>query len=211
MEMFGDRARRDGTMLLLLLAPTYLNDFFLIAATTRKEALVIDYVSKALPLVTLIFMPTLWPTIRRATLGRPDWAWTAIFALLTVVVVPLLVGLEYTLSDILPDFRLFDVSVFKEPDWYWFDLSAGLNLNSLSEEFVYRAILAAFLARSGRGPAYVIVMSALIFGGAHWAKGLANIILAVLSGVLFMAMYLRTRSVWPSVVAHTFENLIVFA
>lgn len=204
-------AKRDIVLLSLLFAPACLNDFFLIAATSRKEVLLIDYISKALPLLMLAFMPSLWPAIRAAIGTRPDWRWTAIFVPISAIAVPALFILELALLRVLPDIQVFDFPSFRGPEWYWFDLTFGLALNSVSEELVCRGILAAILLRHGHGAGTVILVSALIFGGAHWSKGLANIVIAVLYGILFMAMYLKTRSIWPGAAVHTVGNVAVFA
>lgn len=204
-------AARDIVLLSLLLAPAYLNDFFLIAASSRKEVLLINYISKALPLLMLAFMPSLLPAAKAAMGTRPDWRWTAIFVPICAIAVPTLFVLELALLRVLPDIQVFDLPSFKGPEWRWFDLTFGLALNSVSEELVCRGILAAILLRHGHGVGIVILVSALIFGGAHWSKGLANIVIAVLYGILFMAMYLKTRSIWPGTAVHTINNVAVFA
>lgn len=197
-------------LLALLLAPSYLNDFFLIAATARKEVLVIDYVSKILPLAMLCFMPSLWPMVRQATLSRPDWRWTVIFLSMSLAVMPLLRSLEFLLQERLPAFVLFDFDSFRGPEWHWFDLTAGLTLNSVSEELIYRAVVAGVLLKRGHGVVFTIMVSSLLFAGAHWSKGLANIVVALPWGMFFMAMYLKTRSLWPGVVGHTVDNFFAF-
>lgn len=202
---------KDIGLLSLLLAPAYLNDFLLIYATSRKEVLLIDYASKALPLLILAFVPSLWSAVRVAVATRPDWRWTAVFVPICMISLPVLHILELALWRILPNIQLFSFPSFKGPEWYWFDLIFGLTLNSVSEELVDRGIVAAILLRHGLCAGIVILVSALLFGSAHWSKGLPNIVVAVLYGILFMTMYLKTRSIWPGVAVHTVDNVIAFA
>ena len=201
----------DVALLALLYAPAYLSDFFLIAATARKEVLLIDYVAKALPLLMLFFMPSYWPIARQAMFSRPDWQWTLILVPVCIVVIPALLLLELFLARSLPNIQLFDFPSFKGEEWYVFDLTFGLTLNSISEELVGRGIFAAILLKHGRSVGFVILVSALVFAGAHWSKGLANILVAAIDGAIYMAIYLKTRSIWPGVVVHTTQNVAVFA
>lgn len=210
-ERAASDIRRDVCLLLLLYAPLYLSDFLLIGATSRKEVLTIDYVSKAAPLLMLAFMPAFWPAARAAVATRPHWRWTAVFVPVSIVAIPALLVLEIKLARVLPNIQLFDFPSFRGRDWYWFDLTFGLTLNSISEELVCRGMTAAILSKYGRGGISIVVVSALVFAGAHWSKGLANIVVAGLYGILFMTMYLKTRSIWPGAVVHTAGNVVVFA
>lgn len=206
----ADRAR-DVVLLALLLAPGYLNDFFLIAATSRKEVLLIDYISKALPLLMLAFMPSLQPVVRAAVTARPDWRWTAVFVPVCVLALPAIYILEGILFRVLPNTQMFAFGVFAGPEWYLWDITFGLTLSCVTEELVGRAVLAAVLLRRGYGVGTMIVVSTLIFAGAHWSTGLASIASSFLFGILFMSMYLKTRSIWPGVVAHFASNAVILA
>lgn len=202
---------KDIALLSLLYAPLYLSDFLLIAATARKEVLLIDYAAKALPLLMLFFMPSFRPIVRQAMFSRPDWRWTIVLVPVCIVAIPALLLLELFLARSLPNIQLFDFPSFKGEDWYIFDLTLGLTLNSISEELIGRGIFAAILLRRGHGVGFVILVSALVFAGAHWSKGLANILVAAIDGAIYMGVYLKTRSIWPGVVVHTTQNVVVFA
>ncbi len=75
-----------------------------------------------------------------------------------------------------------------------------------AEEVFFRGfLLAAFVAPFGRRKA--VVISSAIFALAHIDPG--TMLPIFVTGALLSWVYLRTRSLWPSVAAHTLQNLLV--
>lgn len=80
----------------------------------------------------------------------------------------------------------------------------------LLEETIFRGFIYAGL-RQRFGPAFAILLSALVFGGAHVTLALGGMLAIGLVGVLLAYLYERTRVLWPSIVAHALHNVLVFA
>lgn len=94
------------------------------------------------------------------------------------------------------------------------DASFGLLLVAFHEEVIFRRCTLSVLTKdaplgfwSGLG---VTLGSALLFGAYHWWSGMANVIAATLFGLLAMAVYRRTRALWPLVLAHYLTDLTIF-
>ena len=93
----------------------------------------------------------------------------------------------------------------------WIDLTIGLALVAVSEEFVFRGVARRALEQRGVGRIGVITLSALFFSAFHWWHGVPNILSTAILGAIFMAVYIRTNSLWPVILAHYGINLIVFS
>lgn len=93
-------------------------------------------------------------------------------------------------------------------------LALNTILIALSEEWMFRGILfRAFLARFRLWPA--VLITSVLFGAFHvlnaFALGdlrmaLAQSVAAMMTGMLLVALVLRTGSIWPSVVYHMVWN-----
>lgn len=91
--------------------------------------------------------------------------------------------------------------------------------NGLSEELVFRtpvALWAVLIAPtiSHRGVRWtssltVVVGTSLVFGASHSEYGMWNMSSAAVSGLLFGAATLTTRSLWPAVIGHTLYDSTV--
>jgi uncharacterized protein len=80
-------------------------------------------------------------------------------------------------------------------------------IGPLSEEICFRyGVTGALLEQMPGSPAKVIVFSALIFGVIHMNP--AQSLSAFLLGLYLAWLYVKTRSIWPSVVCHVCNNLI---
>ena len=77
-----------------------------------------------------------------------------------------------------------------------------------AEEVFFRGfLLAAFIAPFGRRNA--IIISSAIFALAHVDPG--TMMPIFVTGALLSWVYLRTRSLWPSVAAHALQNFLALA
>jgi membrane protease YdiL (CAAX protease family) len=77
------------------------------------------------------------------------------------------------------------------------------------EEIVFRGIVMGGLINVTNGVVAVVV-SAVIFAGIHAAGGVAQITGAFTLGLVLGWLYLRTRSIVPSSVAHIIFNAVAF-
>ena len=91
------------------------------------------------------------------------------------------------------------------------DIVFGLLLVAASEELLFRRCARhALQPYLGNGVA-MIVASALLFGAYHWWTGIGNIIAVTLIGVMLMAFYVRSKALWPAMLAHYVTNIVAFA
>ncbi|MCX5838619.1 MAG: type II CAAX endopeptidase family protein [Deltaproteobacteria bacterium] len=218
-----EQTRRDGfsgealkhpiTVVILLCLPFYLNDLSDIYVKDWRGWLLIDYVSvKLLPLTVLAWL------IRSGKVGFSSlglrmpsaisfWSVLAVGALSAVFIEQngylLTGGLSGAPSGQMPE--------IENPVWRWVDLTAGLAMVSIVEEVVFRGYLRIFLSRYTRRACVVIGISAIAFGLIHWSGGLPKIMAASAVGAVFMALYLRTRSLPAIMVAHYLVNFIAFS
>lgn len=202
---------RDYAFLALLLTPAAVDGLWNIRFDSKIHGLLVTYLFDALPLVLLATAPRYWWAFRECAMARIDLKWTLIFvpvfAVLAVVILRLEIAIQLT---------FIDPSEWTRPlngdrPWYWFDMTFGLTLGAITEELTYRGIFAAILFRRGAKTWLVVLLSSLIFALLHWPSGIAAIITAFLFGLLLMAVYLKTRSIWPGVILHTIYNIAVFA
>lgn len=83
---------------------------------------------------------------------------------------------------------------------------AGAVLAPLAEELFFRGVVYGALRR--HGVLLATLVSALLFGLAH---GISVLLPATaLIGVVNALLYERSKSIWPSVVAHAVNNAILF-
>jgi membrane protease YdiL (CAAX protease family) len=82
-------------------------------------------------------------------------------------------------------------------------------LVGMAEELVFRGYLQRQLIAWSRGRVTAgIVLSALIFGGAHAYQGLRNMILLAVFGALFSMLVLFRRGLRAAMFAHSWHDLI---
>ena len=51
------------------------------------------------------------------------------------------------------------------------------------------------------------IVSAVVFGACHAYQGWPGFIILTIYGVMFSLLYIRTRSLWPLVIAHFFQDV----
>jgi membrane protease YdiL (CAAX protease family) len=82
------------------------------------------------------------------------------------------------------------------PAFFGVSLTAGF-----CEELLFRGFL-IWVLRPLVGLWLAALLSALLFGAAHAYQGLAGVIRTGLFGLVFTAIVLLTRSLWPAIVLH---------
>lgn len=78
------------------------------------------------------------------------------------------------------------------------------------EELYFRAFLLRRLSQAGLRPAPAIAASALVFGAAHGAQGIAGLVTAGALGLLFAWRFSRGRDVHEVAIAHAAYNAAIF-
>jgi membrane protease YdiL (CAAX protease family) len=77
------------------------------------------------------------------------------------------------------------------------------------EEIAFRGYLMTRLRLLGRFQSWVIpvVISSVAFGACHAYQGWPGFIVISVYGLLFAALYLRTKRLWPVIIAHSLQDL----
>lgn len=134
-----------------------------------------------------------------------DFFWAAAFLFASNLVLSLLsaalaaVNIEIPgeLSLILPETgteRIF---------WVLLSLTAGI-----CEETAFRGYLITRLRIFGRMKSWVlpVIIASLSFGSGHAYQGLGGFILISVYGAMFAVLFIRTKTLWPAVIAHFFQD-----
>jgi membrane protease YdiL (CAAX protease family) len=209
----ADRARLT-LWVALIAAPFYLNDFASIFVKAWQAWLAIDYIAvKLLPLALIVWL------VRSRRLAASTFGWTAqrTPAFIATFLLAALLGTlidqnAYRLIEGWPGYKpLGGMPPVTNAAWNWADLTAGLLLVALLEELVFRGAMHSVLSRYTASVPVIIAISALAFGLIHWSLGLHAVLVTGLIGAVFMAIYVRTRSVPALVLAHFVVNFIDFA
>lgn len=89
--------------------------------------------------------------------------------------------------------------------WVLVSLTAGF-----CEEVGFRGYLMTRLRLLGKFNSWIIpvIVSALLFGASHSYQGFSNVIVLTIYGAMFSLLYIKTRSLWPCVIAHFLNNII---
>ncbi len=76
------------------------------------------------------------------------------------------------------------------------------------EEIAFRGYLMTRLRILGKTKTWVmpVIVSSLAFGICHAYQGWPGLILLTVYGFMFALLYLRTRSLWPCIIAHFFQD-----
>ena len=198
----------------VLAAPFYLNDFASIHVRDWRWWLAIDYTAvKLFPLAVIAWLIAR----RRMTPGDFGLVSQPTAAFLATLLLAALVGTlidqnAYTLLAGLPGYSaLGTMPEIRNDAWNRLDLSFGLLLVGIVEELVFRAYAHTVISRYTGNSAAIIAISAIAFGLIHWSQGLNSVLVTAAIGAVFMALYLRTRSVPAIALAHFVVNFIDYA
>lgn len=76
------------------------------------------------------------------------------------------------------------------------------------EEIAFRGYLMTRLRILGKTKTWLmpVVVSSLTFGILHAYQSLPGVIILTIYGAMFALLYIRTRSLWPCVIAHFFQD-----
>ncbi len=134
-----------------------------------------------------------------------DFAWAISFLLVANVI---LAGLAWFLAQVgLP--MPGEIALLVPQDtagrivWVVVSMTAGF-----CEEIAFRGYLMTRLRILARTKTWVmpVVVSSLAFGVCHAYQGWPGLILLTPYGFMFALLYLRTRSLWPCIIAHFFQD-----
>ena len=208
----GERA--TGLALVCILVPFYLNDLANIYVRNWSYWLAIDYLAvKAFPLLLITYLVK----TRRITLDKLGLApqkplgFICVFLMGTLSVLFIWENKNLVAPWVPGYVALGGIPKILSPFWHQFDLYAGLFLVAIVEEVVFRGLWVATLEKVIRNPFVIALLSAVAFGLIHWSAGFANVWAAFLTGMLYMALYMRTRSLPAIILSHFVVDLVLFS
>lgn len=200
-------------VLILLLVPFYLNDFSNIYVKDWRLWIFIDYTTvKLFP-----FLIVLWLLLNRK-MQPYEFGFTLqpVSSFIAVFLIGTLAGLfieqnGYPILKKLSGYpALGGMPEITSHLWYRVDLTFGLLMVGIFEELVFRGYMRTFLSRYTKRASIIIGISAVAFGLIHWSGGLSQVIVTSVAGAIFMAIYLRTRSIPAIMLAHFIVDFIDF-
>ena len=220
MTLYDSNRSREIALLGLLFAPLYLNDLFYISAKTPEQWLLADYLSKTVVVAIIFAVPSFREYVRQSFVWKMSSEGGQVpslfrLAALTLIALAFLFATEFfirqPLVSFIPGTALFTYPGVNSVPLYWLDLSFGLVLNAVAEEFSSRSILKGAIEKNTNSTLILLLLSSLIFALTHWSNGIPNVIGAFVSGIILMGLFLTTRSIVPPIVAHFLIDLWHFA
>ena len=202
---------QELSLLALLFAPLYLNDFFYISAKNPEQWLIADYASKALVVIIIFAVPNFREYVKQSFVWRMgseggQRPGVLRIGMLTLIALVLLFATEFfirqPLVSLIPGTALFAYPGVNSAPLYWIDLTFGLALNAVAEEFSSRSVLKGVIENFTSSTLILVLLSSLIFALTHWSNGIPNVVGAFVSGIILMGLFLTTRSIVPPIVAH---------
>jgi len=204
------REQERRLIILAVLSSIFLlNDFLFMESSGYVQWLLIDYASRLLAIVIVLFLIKRGIS-RPADFGLKPISFRAglLWALLLTVTGILIdqAGWRF-LEKILPNTQLVSMPKIGNPVVNVLDLTLGVVLVAASEEVVFRGCC-YYALRDRMGPGLIVLLSAALFGLIHWSMGLHAIVSTAIWGVLPMVAMIRTGSVLPAMIAHYLTDLV---
>ena len=194
-------------MLALLTAPFFLNDFGFLMIETAPQWLAVDYGSKILALAVLFLAPPLRRAVRDTIKFRipvRDAVWPMAVCGMAVIFIDHFFRVIFPIE--IDALVLFRYPALDPGPLYWTDVTFGLALTAVSEEFAFRGVFAQLMTPHIKSQTMMVAASAIVFALIHWSHGVTSMVVAAFAGVALMMLYLRTGSVVPGMVAHYAVN-----
>ena len=87
--------------------------------------------------------------------------------------------------------------------WVVLSITAGI-----VEETVFRGYLITRLRMFGRSNSWIlpIIIASVSFGTGHSYQGVGGFILLSVYGAMFSVLFIKTKTLWPVIIAHFFQD-----
>jgi len=135
-----------------------------------------------------------------------DWFWAVAFLMAANL---FLAGLAWLLAQVgLPMPGEIALLIPKDPVgkvvWVLVSFTAGF-----CEEVAFRGYLMTRLRILTKSDSWALptVVSAIAFGICHAYQGVPGFIMLTIYGAMFSWLYIRTGTLWPAIIAHSFQDL----
>lgn len=130
-----------------------------------------------------------------------DFAW-GIALLFSLFIVSIIASLTLTALGIPPKGEIAFLLPQELPGkilWVLVSFTAGY-----CEELIFRGYIMTRVRLLLKSKSWVVptIVSAFAFGFPHYYQGLPGFIVITLLGVMFSLIYIRTKSLWPCIIAH---------
>ncbi|MCC8457506.1 CPBP family intramembrane glutamic endopeptidase [Photorhabdus aegyptia] len=145
-----------------------------------------------IPFLLLCCMPGLFTTKPLAKV-RP-YAW-----IILTVAIPALLSIATTLGGLAVELHM--------PQWLPMFMLANIFFVSLAEEALFRGYIQQRLSQ-WINPYFALIITALIFGGAHFVGGPLLMIFATLAGLIYGLAWMWSGRLWVAVGFHFALNLV---
>ncbi|MBS9429474.1 CPBP family intramembrane metalloprotease [Photorhabdus akhurstii] len=145
-----------------------------------------------IPFLLLCCMPGLFTTKPLAKV-RP-YAW-----IILTVAIPALLGIATALGGLAVELHT--------PQWLPMFMLANIFFVSLAEEALFRGYIQQRLSQ-WINPYFALIITALIFGGAHFVGGPLLMIFATLAGLIYGLAWMWSGRLWVAVGFHFSLNLV---
>ncbi|AXG42070.1 MULTISPECIES: CPBP family intramembrane glutamic endopeptidase [Photorhabdus] len=145
-----------------------------------------------IPFLLLCCMPSLFTT-KPLTKIRP-YAW-----IILAIAIPVLLSIATALGGLAVELHM--------PQWLPMFILANIFFVSLAEEALFRGYIQQRLSQ-WINPYFALIITALIFGGAHFAGGPLLMIFAALAGLIYGLAWMWSGRLWVSVGFHFALNLV---
>lgn len=146
----------------------------------------------------------------RDEVGAPEWRDVLRGTALWTVVFAIGIGVASVAAAVLPVWFATADGTAVGGRLSWWLVGAALVINPLFEEVLWLGYAVPTLERVVGTPAAALVSLGLR-GVVHWNQGAQALVGVVPVGVVYTAYFLRTRRLWPVVVAHVIVNAIGFS
>lgn len=203
----------ETLLLIFSLAIFVLNDLIFFFHFYSWFYYVADYLLKGLIVIGIILVINKNPSNKQyLKISRkkilPTIGWT-----ISLIILGLLIDqwLWRILDPILPSFSVnhFFPNI-QSPILNIFDLTFGLILVAITEEYIFRYLIIEKL--NNILPNVIsIVIAAIIFGLAHWSFGTTAIIIPILWGLISAVSVQKMKSLIPVIIAHYIVDIVAFS
>ncbi len=174
-------------------------------------SVIIDWVERVLIIFGLLSIGErfVWQApLRRVPLTGPQWGVVTLLSILVFVVFEFVFVVVWPY---LPHWPNFGYGVITVDVIFWLDMTLGLVLVAVSEEWVFRQLAYRRGTLLGHPPMRIVFESSGAFALAHMPSGIFAVAAAFFFGLIAMLLYRRTGSFFLLVLIHYFVNLSSFS
>lgn len=204
-------------MIVLLIWPLYINDLYLIVLWDNRPVLLWAFDCL---FFTIIPSATLFWLICTKQITLAEIGLTARLRVISIitglVLAPVLIIIVFyrlgpALENLMPG-RIFPGYVIANRDpWRWILIVYASVTAGVLEEVVYRGVVISQLQKHLGSGVGVVLLSSIIFGGAHWGEGPGKVVTCFIWAIPIGFWFLRKKSLWGPIVLHTLTDLLFFA